>query len=69
MGTFFIILGASLLGGIISTVLNELCIKWFKREPQRIIYAVDITLRGTDETLDDFIMRAYNDHLGEYRIV
>jgi hypothetical protein len=42
---------------------------WFEKKPQRLIYAVDITLRGAEETLDDFIMRAYNEHLGEYRIV
>jgi hypothetical protein len=55
---------------VASTLLSEVVYnKWFKKEPQRIIYAVDITLRGAEETMDDFIMRAYNEHLGEYRIV
>jgi hypothetical protein len=53
-----------LVGGLMLWMLKKLY-----PQPQRIIYAVDITLRGTDETMDDFIMRAYNDHLGEYRIV
>lgn len=55
---------------LVATILGEVVYnKWFKKEPQRIIYAVDITLRGAEETIDDFIMRAYNEHLGEYRVV
>jgi hypothetical protein len=53
---------------IVGTILGNLITKWLTKQPQRLVYTVDITLRNEGESMDDFIYRAYNERLGQYRI-
>jgi hypothetical protein len=40
-----------------------------KKKPTQVVYQLDMSLMNESESLDQFIMRAFNEGLGSYRIV
>ena len=69
MSIFLNIIGLLVYVPLCIILGNLITNEWFVKKPNMIVYAVDITLRGVNETMDEFIKRVMKEGLGRYVIV